>query len=214
MAHHLSHSPSRKRHARAHSSPTTLLTTLLVLSFLTTRTTAVPLSAFMPSLDPATLTPSCAAIYTSPIPTCTAADFSANSQCSSPCITSLVTLSTSIYNACGGDTRNDQLLVGQFLAGNGIPILCKGVVVVTMSGAESMTSVLPSATAGTSSYLTRDWKMTDLWHSFFDHNTSIAIAELAIYTGAHIDLDTYTNTIGNLIAVTLSKIPRHSTHQP
>lgn len=134
----------RKRHTgrrqRAHQSTTLIkLSTLL----LPTLAQSVSLSEFLPSINPSTLTPDCSTIYTSTIPTCTPTDFSG--RCSSGCIDALVALYSPIYSSCGSSANNNQLLIGNFLAGNALSILCHGVVVVTMNPTSAMTAAPESS---------------------------------------------------------------------
>lgn len=101
------------------------------LSTIMNHTAAVSLSSFSPSTT--TLTPACNAVYTSTIPGCSTSDFTAGSSCSSSCIDGLITISDSVYTSCSSSAQDNQLLIANFLQGDGISVLCHNVVVVTLT---------------------------------------------------------------------------------
>lgn len=113
-----------------HAPPITILNLTRALALALPTTTAIKLSDFQPYINHPTLTPSCLTVYTTEIPGCTRPDFAADTTCSSACINGLVAIQAQVYTSCA-DAQDDQRLIGQFLLGSGIPLLCPEVVIVT-----------------------------------------------------------------------------------
>jgi hypothetical protein len=111
---------------------------LLTASSVTAAST-VALSDFVPRID--SLPSQCLAVYNQVLKGCVADDFDAAKQrCSANCVQALVEISQQINNVCSLDDVSETSIIGVFLLGQGIPILCQGVSVTTIGGDPSTTS--------------------------------------------------------------------------
>ncbi|KAF2796370.1 hypothetical protein K505DRAFT_335280 [Melanomma pulvis-pyrius CBS 109.77] len=130
-------------------SPTHALR-LLMASLLLTRaiaaTSSVALSDFIPAIE--SLPQPCATVYNQVITGCVAADFDASKQrCSAACVSGLVAISQAVSRSCSLDDVSETSIIGVFLQGKGIPILCQGVSVTTIGAASSSTSTTTSSSS-------------------------------------------------------------------
>jgi hypothetical protein len=110
---------------------------------------AVSLSDFAPYAT--NLTAPCQAVYTAQIPGCNANDFTlvssssspggsgggtysnnGKTSCSSGCIQGMVSINSQVWDACSGESQDNEEIVAAFLGGKGIQDLCPNVVVTTL----------------------------------------------------------------------------------
>jgi hypothetical protein len=83
---------------------------------------AVTLEDFTPRLND--LTGSCQTIYTHNIDGCVGQDFESG-ECSSTCVSSLVSIGSAIRNACQGQHNAGSNIIAAFINGQGAQSLCK-----------------------------------------------------------------------------------------
>lgn len=115
----------------------------LTMSSVTTSTSAISLANFTPRVE--NLPSQCQAVYTTPIQGCRAEDFTtAGATCSNECVSGLVKIMKSVEVACASVDVPETSIIGIFLFGRGIPALCPGIEVITISPSKS--SARPIAT--------------------------------------------------------------------
>lgn len=112
-------------------------------------TTSVSLANFTPRIE--NLPSTCQSVYVRAIRGCQESDFTDNGQgktCSASCVTGLVEIQKAIQTACGSVDVPETSIIGVFLLGSGIPILCPNIVVTTIGGTPTMmmTSQAPQTT--------------------------------------------------------------------
>lgn len=124
------HKAMRRRPRRSTIVPPYL--TCLIILALSPVTKSVILADFQPSIDSETLSNDCKVIYSSPIPGCKPEDFFGESPvCGDQCIAGMLSLTSDVFDACGGNPDNDQGIVGAFLIGSGPTSLCPNAEVKT-----------------------------------------------------------------------------------
>ncbi|ORY14397.1 hypothetical protein BCR34DRAFT_585794 [Clohesyomyces aquaticus] len=110
----------------------------LVANGVSSAASSVSLANFTPRIE--NLPAVCQAAYTRPIAGCTAGDFSGNNaKCSSACVQGLVDIQKLVTTNCGDVDVPETSIIGVFLLGTGIPILCPGVEVTTIAPSASKT---------------------------------------------------------------------------
>ncbi|KAF2710252.1 hypothetical protein K504DRAFT_454576 [Pleomassaria siparia CBS 279.74] len=117
-----------------------------------TATSSVTLADFVPRID--SLPSACSVVYNQAISGCVAADFDASKQrCSAECVNGLAEISKEINKSCSIDDVSETSIVGVFLLGQGIPVLCQGVSVTTLGTVSTSkpTSSSSSSSSSTSS---------------------------------------------------------------
>ncbi|KAL1969280.1 hypothetical protein VTN77DRAFT_9472 [Rasamsonia byssochlamydoides] len=70
---------------------------------------------------------SCMAVWTETIPGCTTRDFSKSHTCSAICIAGLSAINEEVIQVCAGARVSSDTLLGQFLQGSGVLLLCPNV---------------------------------------------------------------------------------------
>jgi hypothetical protein len=133
------------------SPPTmSLLHFLMAVSLLTAggvnAASTVSLSDFVPRIE--SLPSLCLTAYNQVLKGCVAEDFDASKQrCSADCVQGLVEISQQINNVCSLNDVSETSIIGVFLLGQGIPILCQGVSVTTIGADSSTTSTSKTSSA-------------------------------------------------------------------
>lgn len=122
----------------------------LTISGITSLSSALSLANFTPRIE--NLPPQCQTVYTTQIAGCQAGDFTnkkAGETCSKPCVDGLVSIMKAVESQCAGVNVPDNSIIGVFLLGLGIPSLCPGIEVVTVSPTSSTlnTPAVPSPTS-------------------------------------------------------------------
>jgi hypothetical protein len=95
-------------------------------------TNAISLSDFAPKST--NLPATCNAAYTSTILGCTTKDFAAGNQCSVACLNGLVAINAIIQTSCKDVDAGETSMIGLFLEGRGIQVLCSVAVVTKTTG--------------------------------------------------------------------------------
>ena len=114
----------------------------LLLSYFVAASAAVSLADFAPRIT-GPLPSRCNTVYNQQIDNCEPDDFDISKQrCSAACVSGLVKIMQAVNGACSLDDVSETSIIGVFLLGSGIPILCRGV---------SVTTIGRSSTARTSS---------------------------------------------------------------
>lgn len=117
----------------------------LTMSGVTTLTTAISLANFNPRIE--NLPSQCQSIYTTPIEGCKAEDFTtAGATCSNECVTGLVKIMKKVEVACASVDVPETSIIGIFLLGRGIPTLCPGIEVITISPSSARPIATPTPT--------------------------------------------------------------------
>lgn len=172
-------------------SPTHCLR-LIMASLLITRaisaTSSVALSDFIPAIE--SLPQPCATVYNQVISGCVAADFDASKQrCSAACVSGLVEISQAVSRSCSLDDVSETSIIGVFLQGQGIPILCQGVSVTTI-GASSSTTTTTSSSTKAQATSTRDAASNTA-----DASSSSAPSSTLVTSAANPDASTLTQAV-------------------
>ena len=69
----------------------------------------------------------CTKAYNTPIPGCTANDFTNDNPCSQTCVAGLMALTSLINSSCAGISTSPNTLIGLFFEGQGVQALCPAV---------------------------------------------------------------------------------------
>lgn len=126
--------------------------TALTISGITSAASALSLANFTPRIE--NLPQQCQGVYTTPIAGCEAGDFtdrSPGSTCSSACVSGLVAIMKAVESACATVDVPETSIIGVFLLGKGIPSLCPGIEVVTVSPSASVPARTTQAPAKSTS---------------------------------------------------------------
>jgi hypothetical protein len=130
-----------------HSSRHNALAHLLhILGGTSSLASALSLSNFDSTASPGALSAACQAVFNAAIPACTVSDFEPAPACSKSCLAGLEQINAQVAFACStGSSVDPNSLLGAFVAGQGIQLLCN--VVVTTTTAVPRTTTLDPAAA-------------------------------------------------------------------
>jgi hypothetical protein len=92
----------------------------------------------------------CTAAYNTPIPGCTADDFTGMNPCSAACISGLEEITALLNSACQGTEADPSTLIGKFFQGTGVNALCPN---ADNSSVPTTTPSMTSSSATSSSSL-------------------------------------------------------------
>ncbi|KIW03460.1 uncharacterized protein PV09_05229 [Verruconis gallopava] len=132
-----------RRRKRSSAKPRRLRIINLLLSW-PTLVNAVALSDFTPKIT--NLSPSCQTAYTTTIPGCKVSDFTnAAHTCSSACLNGLVQINALVNQNCQNDDVSETSIIGLFLLGQAIQLLCNVDVVTKTTGLTQGGSATPAS---------------------------------------------------------------------
>jgi hypothetical protein len=107
---------------------------------------AVSLANFNPVITDLSL--ACKAVYEEPIPGCTDSDFQPADSCSQACLNGLSQIDVQVGSDCQNENVDPNSLLGKFIQGQGIQLLCD-VSVTTTTEAPTQTTTVAQAPAAT-----------------------------------------------------------------
>jgi hypothetical protein len=114
---------------------------------------SVSLSDFTPKIT--SLSSQCQAVYTTTIPGCKVSDFTNSAHtCSTSCLNGLVQINALVNQNCADDDVEETSIIGLFLLGQAIQLLCSVAVVTTTTGSTEATTKATSTSTNTNSLFT------------------------------------------------------------